>query len=116
MPFTLSQVNRAGRLLRAWNGDNRPLYGAAERRAMQVLDEFRALHAAPLITANNGLRSMLRTEGCPIEVSQRLKRRATILDKLRREPTMALSRMQDIGGCRAIVDSVEQLRRVERRA
>jgi len=55
------------------------------------------------------------TEGCRVEVSQRLKRVPTILDKLRREPGMALSWMQDIGGCRAVLDSIEEIRRVERR-
>jgi ppGpp synthetase/RelA/SpoT-type nucleotidyltranferase len=29
----------------------------------------------------------------------------TILDKLRREPTLALDRMQDIGGCRVVLPS-----------
>lgn len=89
--------------------------GPAERDALDVLVGWRASHATPLLKANNGLRSMLRSEGCPVEVSQRLKRLNTIIDKLTREPTMALSRMQDIGGCRAIVDSIEQLRRVEKR-
>ncbi len=58
---------------------------------------------------------MLRTEALPVEVSQRLKRSTTILDKLGREPTMALSRMQDIGGCRAIVPTVTDLRRIQQR-
>jgi hypothetical protein len=89
--------------------------GPEETAALDVLVEFRALHALPLIKANNGLRSMLRTEACPVEVSQRLKRLSTIVDKLIRQPTMALSRMQDIGGCRAIVENVDQLRRVEKR-
>lgn len=89
--------------------------GPEETAALDVLVDFRALHALPLIKANNGLRSMLRTEDCPVEVSQRLKRLSTIVDKLIRQPTMALSRMQDIGGCRAIVDTVDQLRRVEKR-
>lgn len=89
--------------------------GPAERDALDVLVGWRASHATPLLKANNGLRSMLRTEGWPVEESQRLKRLNTIIDKLTREPTMALSRMQDIGGCRAIVDSIEQLRRVEKR-
>ncbi len=44
-----------------------------------------------------GLRSMVRTERCQIEVSQRLKRVPTIIDKLLREPTMQLANMQDIG-------------------
>ncbi|WP_344327290.1 RelA/SpoT domain-containing protein [Aeromicrobium halocynthiae] len=50
-----------------------------------------------------------------MEISQRLKRWPTILDKLEREPTLDLSRMQDIGGCRAILDSIDDIRRVEAR-
>jgi ppGpp synthetase/RelA/SpoT-type nucleotidyltranferase len=83
--------------------------------ALDVLTEFRAVHQRPLVKANNGLRSMVRTEKCAVQVSQRLKRGVTILDKLVRQPTMALSRMQDIGGCRAIVENIGELRRVERR-
>ncbi|WP_345493834.1 RelA/SpoT domain-containing protein [Nocardia callitridis] len=49
------------------------------------------------------------------KVSQRLKRTPTILDKLKREPTMALSTMADIGGCRAVLNNVDELRRVQRR-
>ncbi len=45
----------------------------------------------------------------------RLKRRQTILEKLRREPTLDLSRMQDIGGCRAVVANMDDLRRLEAR-
>jgi putative GTP pyrophosphokinase len=62
-----------------------------------------------------GLRSMVATEGCTIEVSQRLKRVPTILDKIRRYPTMRLASMQDIGGCRAVLSDVDEVRRVERR-
>lgn len=69
----------------------------------------------PLRKANMGLRSMVRTAGAEVEVSQRLKRVPTILDKLQREPTLALSKMQDIGGCRAVLASVDEVRRVEAR-
>lgn len=62
-----------------------------------------------------GLRSMIHTEGLPIEVSQRLKRMSTILDKLRREPTMQLANMQDVSGCRGVFATLNDLRRVERR-
>lgn len=62
-----------------------------------------------------GVRSMVKTEGCSVEVSQRLKRVPTILDKLKREPSLDLSRMQDIGGCRAVLGSVDEVRRVEAR-
>lgn len=61
-----------------------------------------------------GLRSMLKTEGM-VDVTQRLKRFPTILDKLVREPSLPLSKMQDIGGVRAILPSVQEVRRVESR-
>lgn len=83
--------------------------------ALGTIEAWRAAHAKPLVSANNGLRSMLRTEGCPVEVSQRLKRMSTIVDKLEREPTLALPNMQDIGGVRAIVPTIEEIRRVETR-
>ena len=44
-----------------------------------------------------------------------LKRAPTILGKLVREPNMQLSTMQDIAGCRAVLDSVTQLRAVQER-
>lgn len=115
MEPTISQVNRAGRVLRNWAA-----YAAAGKLdeltgALEVLAAFRSAHAQPLAKASSGLRSMLRSESCPVEVSQRLKRSATIIDKLSRQPTMALSRMQDIGGCRAVVQDLAELRRVEKR-
>jgi putative GTP pyrophosphokinase len=77
--------------------------------------QYRAAHQYPLIKANMGLRSAVRTVGCRVEVSQRLKRFRAILDKLVREPKMGLPTMQDIGGCRAVLGSIEEIRRVERR-
>lgn len=83
--------------------------------ALEVVDHFRACHQYPLIKATNGLRSTIRTVGAPtIQVSQRLKRFPTILNKLTREPTMKLSRMQDIGGCRAVVPDIDTVRRAQR--
>jgi hypothetical protein len=42
--------------------------------------------------------------------AQRIKRQESILAKLIRQPTMNLSQMQDIGGCRAIVRTIGQVR------
>jgi ppGpp synthetase/RelA/SpoT-type nucleotidyltranferase len=112
--LTASQVNKAGRLLRTWWA-NPTLVPREVYSAFDVLNEYRAAHSRPLIKATNGLRSMVRSEHCTVEVSQRLKRMNTILEKLCRHPTMALSTMQDIGGCRAIVANIDELRRVERR-
>lgn len=111
---TKSQVNRAGRTIRAaMRGD--AVEGDQFLEAYRVLLAFRAAHQYPLVKATMGLRSMVRTEGCRVEVSQRLKRAPTILDKIHREPTLQLGNMQDIGGCRAVLANVDELRRVERR-
>lgn len=37
------------------------------------------------------------------------------MDKLRREPTLPLSSMQDIGGVRAVLANIDEVRRVEAR-
>lgn len=112
--LTLSQVNKAGRILRKHQrgeiGD--PLH---VDQALDVLLQFRAAHRLPLNKATMGLRSVVATEKCKIEVSQRLKRVPTILDKLRREPTLQLANMQDIGGCRAVLRTIDEVRRVQRR-
>lgn len=107
--ITNSQVNKAGSRLRKFMRGDASVTREQAERAILVVDAFRAAHQKPLVTANNGLRSMLHTERCAIEVSQRLKRFMTILDKLEREPTLALSRMQDIGGCRAILGSIDEV-------
>lgn len=112
--LTSSQVKKAGRTLRRHRrGEAVP--AAQVTAALELVQGFRAAHQIPLVKANNGLRSMVRSEGCAVEVSQRLKRFRTILDKLDREPNLPLSSMQDIGGCRAILASVDEVRRVEAR-
>lgn len=109
-----NQVKKAGRTLRSYmRGDDVSRESVAH--AIDVVQRYRAAHQLPLTKANNGLRSMVRTEGCRVEVSQRLKRFMTIIDKLEREPTLSLPTMQDIGGVRAVLDTVDEVRRVEAR-
>ncbi len=114
-----SQVNKAGQVLRRWlRGDLDPTDPNFRTRiveAVAVIQEYRAAHQYSLSKATMGLRSVVNTERCSGQVSQRLKRLDTIFNKLRREPTMALANMQDIGGCRAVLDTIEEVRRVERR-
>ncbi|HTO00092.1 MAG TPA: hypothetical protein VL068_05395 [Microthrixaceae bacterium] len=109
-----SQVNKAGKILRRWA---RGELGSEDsyRNALGVLLEHRAAFRTPLTKATMGLRSVVRTEICEVEVSQRLKRMPTIIDKLVREPTMQLSSMQDLGGCRAVLNSIDEVRRVQYR-
>lgn len=109
-----NQVKQAGRTLRHYMRGE-AVSEESLNRAIEIVQGYRAAHQVPLTKANNGLRSMVRTEGCRIEVSQRLKRFMTIIDKLVREPNLPLSSMQDIGGVRAVLDSVDEVRRVEAR-
>lgn len=110
---TKSRVNRAGDTLRSFTvGEGRL---DAVQDALEVLFAWRTSHSKPLQTATMGLRSRVQTEGCQVEVSQRLKRVPTIIDKLYREPRMDLARMADIGGCRAVLNSIDEVKRVEKR-
>ena len=82
------------------------------RKAREVIEAYRSAHAVPLHAAYMGLRSCLITEGLDLDVSRRLKRLPTIEDKLRRLPLMDLSSMQDIGGCRAVLNTHEEVQQV----
>ena len=63
-----------------------------------------------------GLRSCIGTEGLAVvELTQRLKRMPTVVDKLRRLPTMKLSSLQDLGGCRAVFATQAEVVRVRER-
>ena len=110
-----SQVNKAGDIVRSYLSGDLADDEPAVQRAVDIIVVHRASHQYALTKATVGLRSMVRSEGCVVEVSQRLKRMKTIVDKLRREPKMRLAAMQDIGGCRAVLQSIEELRRVEQR-
>ena len=114
-----TQVNKAGRILRDWARSD--LAHAEEplpdrvKEALNVVRAYRAWHQYPLIKATNGLRSAVMTSRCAVEVSQRLKRIPTIVDKLRREPTMQLGNMQDIAGSRAVLNDLDEVQRVAAR-
>ena len=107
---TKSQINRAGAILSSQEAD--PSYSAW---ALELAERWRACHAYPINTFQATLRANLRSyEGDPI-AAQRLKRMPTIVDKLKRYPAMKLTTMQDIGGVRAVLSSVEDVRSLAHR-
>ena len=71
-------------------------------KAVEMVNEWRTLHRVPLQTFRTNLRKRVERRGI---VAQRLKRLTSIMSKLRRLDWLSLSRMQDIGGCRAVVKS-----------
>lgn len=84
-----------------------------EEAAMDTLSKWRALHAYPINTLQAYLRSVLkRHEFAKAIVAQRLKRTPSIVEKLKRFESMSLDRMQDIGGLRVIVSSIDDVYRL----
>jgi GTP pyrophosphokinase len=81
MPHSRTQVNKAGRTLRRAMRGELISQGDIDS-ALAIVEDYRAAHQASLTTATMGLRSMVSSEGCRLQVSQRLKRRETILDKI----------------------------------
>lgn len=77
-----------------------------------VLENFRASHAWIINTFQMNARR--HSAAVSNTVGQRLKRRNTIVDKLRREPSMPLHAMHDIAGIRMIFETEADLRNVRR--
>lgn len=96
---TKGRLNRAGKKIRAGQDLS---YEEAD-----ALDAWRGAHGYVL----NTFKPLLwrRVAGKEIVVAQRLKRRSTIIDKLFREPTMELARMDDIAGSRLIFKDIRSL-------
>ncbi len=80
-----------------------------DEESMSIIRNWRASHAYPLNSTQSSLRYRLQYIDSDGIVAQRLKRISSIKNKLQRFPSMKLSRMQDIGGCRGIVSSIKQV-------
>lgn len=82
--------------------------------ALSVLNNWRTAHSYPLNCFQTNLRTRARKISTRALVSQRLKRFESILMKLQRDQTsrMRLSRMQDIGGCRAVMKDCSEVYRL----
>lgn len=109
-----SAVRKAGSVLRRQVEGVTPQ--AEIEQALAVVSAYRASFASPLEATSNELATLLETCHIQGEVSQRLKRMPTILEKITsRESKLDLSRMQDIGGCRIVLTSndIGELRRLE---
>ncbi len=82
---------------------------------LEVLGEWRSLHSYPLKKFRDRLDRLSSNYTDDPIVAQRLKRVPSILKKLNRvypgatKPTMKLSQMQDIAGCRTVLDTNEKV-------
>lgn len=107
-----NHVTKCGKLLRDHPAKRQAPDPAEWQHAIDVVTEFRSLHASPMSSVRNGLGAMLRSKSLNIAdaaISQRHKRVERIVRKLRRMPHTSLHRLEDIGGCRVLLQRPEDL-------
>lgn len=106
-PDSKGAIRRAGRAISE---------GRETSEDLEMLDQWRGAHGYALNTFQANFRKRISRQNIPIEFVQRLKRRNTIIDKLRREgpdgrPLIRdLVGMHDLAGCRLIFDTIPELR------
>lgn len=106
------QIRKAAKLLRAWWVDPDAPANEDVARAWLVVRDFRSSFQRPLDKVTIQLRRFVGYEVDEVIVAQRLKRMPTIMNKLGRQPTMDITRMQDIAGCRAVLPSRSEVEAV----
>lgn len=102
-------INKAGLIIRdseAWSNEVDEAYN--------VVGAWRTLHATPMREVLSVLERRATSVDQNALVSSRLKRIPSVAAKLRRPQyrNMKLSTMQDLGGCRAVVGTMEQVRQL----
>jgi hypothetical protein len=111
--FSKADIDRYGEALRDWWGTREAEIDEDDfDKGMDVIQNWRSSHALPLLTFRMALTKRARAIEQNAIIAQRLKRLTSVLAKLTREPTMKLSQMQDLGGCRAILSSIESVKRL----
>ncbi len=102
--YSKERVKKAGaRIVRA------PLDSDEFKTAVPIFHNWRSAHAFPTQILLDFLRKNALRVDSQAAVVQRLKRVRSIARKLFREKNMSLSRMEDIGGCRAVVDGTDDV-------
>lgn len=99
-----TQVKRAGELIGGGNAASDEIKAARAK-----ISNFRSAHGYPLLSVTVHVRDKATAVSSDVVVARRLKRLPTILDKLERQPSMNVTTMQDLGGCRAVLSTVEQV-------
>lgn len=97
-----TKIDKAGKIL----SDVEREYDELALELDYVFEEFRSSHLVPLTQLTLSLQEWLQTYGQHYYVAQRLKRKPQILRKLRRF-SVRLTQLQDVGGCRIVVDNNE---------
>jgi len=108
--FSTNEIKRAGKRLAGnivWNDNDR----SEILQTFEIAHNWRNAHVYPMRSVRASVIGRLRSLGIPGVTAARAKRMASIRRKLQKTTTH-LSQMQDLGGCRAIVEDIEGARRL----
>ena len=100
LQYSKKQIDKAGKTIA-----NKNISQEEIDKAFVILNNWRTAHISPL----NTIADTAISNNPNAIVVQRLKRLDSIIEKLRRFPQMNLSKMQDLGGCRVILDNIQQV-------
>lgn len=101
--YSKSKINQAGNVMRLGTASEEE-----RKEALKIIDNWRSAHAYPLHVLYMNLRGKAGSRS-DILVAERLKRLESIVGKLQRESGMQLSRMQDLGGCRVVLPTLDEV-------
>ena len=104
-----NQVNNAGDILISSSPTSSYEDAVKLDEALNVINNWRSSHSCPLQSIKMTLLGRAKTIDRQSLIAQRIKRIRAIAVKLRRNPNMKLSKMHDIGGCRAVMRTVSQV-------
>lgn len=109
MSYTKSQIKKAG---------NNLVNDVEIEESLDILSFWRAKHSVPLETAFDLLKVYIKKVSNTSDkdfkplIAKRLKRTESIINKLKRFGDMQLHRINDIGGCRAVLSSKKKAYRL----
>ena len=108
MKYTRKEIDKTGKLLLSSKKQDEV------NAAINKLNDWRSLHLIPLDILQQRIETFLSLNHVhPFLISRRLKRLTSIQYKLDMNPEMGLGGMQDIGGLRVVVNTVEELLRLQ---
>jgi len=105
-PKSKSAVKRAGKAI---------AQGRETKEDIILVDQWRASHGYVINTFQAWLKGLIKRSGIHADFAQRLKRRKTVFDKLRRKRPNGeflisdVTSMHDFAGCRLIFETIEDL-------
>jgi hypothetical protein len=110
--YSREEINRAGKkLLEFRDGGDEEMSWHEFNHALGVMNNWRSSHGYPLFCLRVNLARVAKKIDPNALIAQRVKRLISISVKLERFPTMKLSQMQDLGGARAILNSVSMVKK-----